>query len=307
MRRAPPDVSIIIVSWNTRDLLLQCLQSLPAAVGDLQADVWVVDNASTDGSMAAVRQQFPTVQVIENKTNVGFAAANNQAIVRSSGRYALLLNSDTIAFPNSIERLVRFADRHPRAGVVGPLLVNPDGSFQGSFTDFPSLLNETLNVTGIGRRLYGRWYPNYGSRFAQHPRRVDVIQGACMLARREAFAQVGLMDEAYFMYSEETDWCYRMARSGWELWFTPDATIRHYGAQSTRQMRQAMVKALYRSKIRFFRKHYGLLPALVLQCIFVIALRIKWLCAWIAAQRRKTAATSAIGWSELGTGGTNSQ
>src|SRR5689334_13420914 len=167
-----PDVSIIIVSWNTRELLLGCLQSLPAAVGNLRADVWVADNGSTDGSLAAVHARFPLVRLIQNNSNPGFAAANNQAIAASTGRYALLLNSDTIAWPASIEQLVRFADGKPTTGVVGARLLNPDGSFQASFADFPSLRSELLSVTGIGPRLFGRWYPNYGPRRSQIARRV---------------------------------------------------------------------------------------------------------------------------------------
>ncbi|HEX9373634.1 MAG TPA: glycosyltransferase family 2 protein, partial [Roseiflexaceae bacterium] len=158
MSSEKPDVSIILVSWNTRDLLLACLASLPAALGGLHADVWVVDNGSADGSVAAVRERYSAARLIENGGNPGFAAANNQAIDASAGRYALLLNSDTVATPGSIERLVRFADEHPLAGIVGARLLNPDGSFQASFADFPSLRSELLSVTGLGPRLFGRWY-----------------------------------------------------------------------------------------------------------------------------------------------------
>src|SRR5215213_3793786 len=147
--QAAPDVSIILVSWNTRELLLGCIESLPAAVGDLHADVWVVDNGSADGSVAAVRDQFPLVQLIENQGNPGFAAANNQAIGASAGRYALLLNSDTIPEPRSIDRLVRFAVRRTTAGLVVARLLNADVSFQAAFADFPSLQSELLSVTGI--------------------------------------------------------------------------------------------------------------------------------------------------------------
>jgi N-acetylglucosaminyl-diphospho-decaprenol L-rhamnosyltransferase len=241
------DVSIILVSWNTRGLLLACIDSLPAAIGNLRADVWVVDNDSHDDSVAAVRSHHPHVRLIENLANVGFAAANNQAIRTSEGRYVLLLNSDTVARPGSIEVLVRFADDHPRAGAVGGQLLNPDGSFQASRSCFPSLWSETLNATGLGRRLYGPWYPGYGPHQSQQPRRAEVLPGACMLVRRAAIEQIGLMDDAYFMYSEETDWCLRLHRAGWELWYLPDARILHHGGQSTRQVRDPMIAALYRS------------------------------------------------------------
>lgn len=293
-----PDVSIIIVSWNTRELLLGCLQSLPAAVGNLRADVWVADNGSTDGSLAAVHARFPLVRLIQNNSNPGFAAANNQAIAASTGRYALLLNSDTIAWPASIEQLVRFADGKPTTGVVGARLLNPDGSFQASFADFPSLRSELLSVTGIGPRLFGRWYPNYGPRRSQIARRVDWIQGACMLARRSAIEQAGPMDEQFFMYNEEIDWCMQMWRAGWEVWYLPEARITHYGGQSTRQVRHAMVQALYRSKVRFFRKHYGHASAIALQSAFVTVLRAKWLIRTLAARERSSAGPP-IGWRDL--------
>jgi GT2 family glycosyltransferase len=294
-----PDVSIILVSWNTRDLLLACMDSLPGAAGALHADVWVVDNGSADGSVAAVRDRFPTAHLIENARNVGFAAANNQAIVVSRGRYALLLNSDTVPRPGAIERLVRFADQRPRAGIVGAMLLNPDGSFQASHANFPSLWSELLSATGIGPRLFGRWYPSYGPRHSQAARRVDWVQGACMLARREAVEQVGLMDEQYFMYNEEIDWCLRMWRAGWETWYAPEARIVHYGGQSTRQVRQAMIQALYRSKVRFFRKHYGRLLAAALQAALVAVLRAKWLVNMPAARRQAGQLAAPIGWRDL--------
>jgi N-acetylglucosaminyl-diphospho-decaprenol L-rhamnosyltransferase len=308
MSTAPIDVSIVLVSWNTRALLLACLDSLPAAVGSLHADVWVVDNGSADGSVAAVRSWRPaepgtaglSVHIIENGLNAGFAAANNQAIVNSDGRYVLLLNSDTVALPGSIERLVRFADAHPGAGMVGAMLLNPDGSFQGSFADFPSLSSELLSASGLGRRLFGRWYPNYGPTQAQATRRVDYVQGACMLARRAAITQAGLLDEDYFMYNEELDWCLRMRRAGWETWYTPDARIVHYGGQSTRQVRHIMVQALYRSKVRFFRKHYGRLPAAALQASLVAVLRVKWATlALLAAVQPGVRVGPPIRWRDL--------
>ncbi len=300
MNAAEHDVSIIVVSWNTCDLLLACLASIQQSVGTLSADVWVVDNGSTDQSVSAVRSQFPDVRVLVNRDNLGFAAANNQGIAASNARYVLLLNSDTVAFPNAIEQLVHFADRHPAAGVVGPMLINPDGTFQGSFLDFPSFYRELLNVTGLGRRLKGSWYPNYGPEHAQVARPVEVVQGACMLVRRSAIEHVGVMDEAYFMYSEETDWCLRHARAGWELWYLPDAIVKHYGGQSTAQVKYEMLQALYRSKVRFFRKHYGRTRALILQGLFVAVLRFKWFLHCLNRLRApNTPAAPAIRWRDL--------
>ena len=255
----------------------------------------------SDGSVAAVVEHFPQVHVIANPANVGFAAANNQAIEASSGRYVLLLNSDTVAPPRSIERLVCFADTHPRAGVVGPQLRNADGSFQGACAGTPSLWSEALSVTGLGERIHGHWFPNYGPRHSRRARLAGYIQGACMLARREAIHMVGTLDEGYFMYSEETDWCLRMRRAGWQVWFTPDAAIVHYGGQSTRQVRHAMVTALLRSKVRFFHKHNGPLQATLLRAMFVGARGTRRLAQ---ATRRlvisSTAVDPPIRWRDLG-------
>lgn len=294
-----PDVSIVVVSWNTCALLLACLAALPAALGGLRAEVWVVDNGSTDGSVAAIRARHPQVRLIANACNVGFAAANNQAIAASAGRYVLLLNSDTVPEPLSIASLVWFADQHPTAGIVGALLLNPDGSFQAAFADFPSLRSELLSVTGIGPRLLGRWFPNYGPGQSQVARRVDYVQGACMLARREAVAQVGLLDEHYFMYSEEIDWCLRMRRAGWDTWYTPAARIVHYGGQSTRQAHHAMVQALYRSKVRFFQKFYGSAAATRLQLGFAAALSAKWAIRSLPPVRSRVGAGPRIRWRDL--------
>lgn len=285
MRAEPPDLAVILVSWNTRDLLLACIEALPAALGDLRAQIWVVDNASHDGSVAAVRARFSAAQVIANRQNVGFAAANNQALRASGGRYALLLNSDTIPHPGSLERLVRFADSRPRAGLVGGLLLNPDGSFQYSFSDTPSLTSELLCATGLGGQLLFSGYPSYSPRHSRAARRAQVIPGACMLARRDALDQVGLMDEGYFMYSEEPDWCLRMGRAGWEIWYTPDARITHLGGQSTDQVKFAMVEALYRSKVRFFRKHYGRAYALSFCAALWVVLRLRWFAHTFALRR----------------------
>lgn len=298
MCAAPPDLSVILVSWNTRDLLLACIDSLAASIGALSADIWVVDNGSTDGSVDAVRSRFPAVRVLVNEHNPGFAAANNQAMRASNGRYALLLNSDTIVCPRAIERLVRFADAHPRAGIVGGLLLNSDGSFQYSFSDFPSLASELLSATGLGERLFHRSFPSYSPRQSRAARQVDVIPGACMLARRAAFEQIGLMDEGYFMYSEEPDWCLRMRRAGWEAWYLPEARIIHYGGQSTGQVRHAMVQALYRSKVRFFQKHYGVVPAMTLRAGLVAVRQGRRLIQQIRSQGRG-GVEPAISWGDL--------
>lgn len=276
MNARRPDVSVVIVSWNTRAMTLACLQSLAAAARRVTWDAWVVDNASADDSVEAVRRELPDVHVIANPTNLGFAAANNQGILASCGRYVLLLNSDTVMAPGSLDVLVDLAQAHPRAGVVGAILLNPDGTYQSGPTPFPSVWNELLSVTGIGRRLSFRGYPSKPEAEARHVQRADYIGGACMLARREAIDGVGGLDEGYFMYGEESDWCWRMQDAGWEVWYTPNAEITHFGGQSTRQVRDAMTVALYRSKVRFFRRHRGAVSAMILTGIVIAVTQLRW-------------------------------
>jgi len=295
------DVSIILVSWNTRELLLAALASLPAAIGGLRADLWVVDNDSADGSVAAVRAQFPEATVIANRRNLGYAAASNQAIAASTGRYILLLNSDIRACHGAIERLAHLADRTPKAGAVGPMLLNVDRTFQASFADFPSFRSELLNASGLGRRLFGPGYPSYGPRQSQVVRPVPCLLGACMLLRRTALERVGPLDKGYFMFSEDIDLCLRLRGSGWQVWYLPDARIIHHGGQSTRQRRQEMIEALYRSKVRFFRKHYGVVPAALLRACFFLLLYIKWrLQAFDVAPPSEDALERKVRWRNLG-------
>jgi hypothetical protein len=247
----------VIVNWNTRELLAECLTSLYDTITDPTFDVWVVDNASTDGSVEMVRNDFPGVHLIVNAHNEGFARANNLAMARSRGRYLLLFNSDALALPGAVQALVRLADAEPRAGIIGARLLNPDGSFQASYTPFPSLRQEFLILTGLGRLLHGRQYPSRGPEEHKGPQVVDYVEGACLLVRRQAMEEVGGLDEGYFMYAEEVDWCYTMKRAGWQVWYQPAARIIHLGGGSSRQRRTQREADLYRSRVRFFRKHYG--------------------------------------------------
>ncbi|MEJ2557926.1 MAG: glycosyltransferase family 2 protein [Anaerolineae bacterium] len=250
-------MSAIVVNWNTHDLLAQCLASLLDTIGSLDMEVLVVDNASSDGSQAMVRSRFPDVRLIENRENVGFARANNQATALSRGRYMLMINSDAIATPGAIQSMVDLADAESRAGIVGAQLLNPDGSFQASHTSFPTLWQEFLILTGLGRLLRGRWYPSRGPTQDRGPQIVDYVEGACLLVRRQAIEEVGGLDEGYFMYAEEVDWCYAMKQGDWQVWYQPNARIIHYGGASSCHRRTQREADLYRSRVRFFRKHYG--------------------------------------------------
>jgi N-acetylglucosaminyl-diphospho-decaprenol L-rhamnosyltransferase len=251
------DLSIIIVNWNTRDLVIRCLQSIYETVDSLAFEVIVVDNASTDDSIATTRELFPQVQIIENRENVGFARANNQAAAVSQGRYMLLLNSDALLLPHAARKMFDLAEAHPQAGIVGAQLFNPDGSFQASHTPFPNLWQEFLILSGVGRLLFGHWYPSRGPEDDKGPQIAGYVEGACLFVRRAAFEQVGGLDENYFMYAEEVDWCYTMQKKGWRVWYEPAAQVIHLGCGSSQTRRTQREGDLYQSRVRFFRKHYG--------------------------------------------------
>lgn len=251
------DLSIVIVNWNTQDLLANCLQSIYGNPPDFEFEVWVVDNASTDQSAAIVRLQFPLVRLIENKTNVGFACGNNQAIKESKSRHVLLLNSDTIVLPQALERMVSFMNENSRAAIAGGKLLNPDGTFQSSYNDFPSILSELLTFAGLARRVHGPFFPSYGPRDSQTTRVVDWVGGAFLIVRKEAIDSVGLMDEGYFMYGEEMDWCYRMKEAGWQVYYLAEAQILHLGGQSSKAASFDKLLWLTRGHLRFVFKHRG--------------------------------------------------
>ena len=258
-----PDLSIVIVSFQVRELLDRCLNSLLNLKSSLSLQVFVVDNASTDGTVAWVRERFSWVDLIANSDNRGFAAANNQALRQASGRYIMLLNPDTVipaAQPNALEKLVTFMDGHPRAGACGPMLRYGDGSLQHSAFRFPSLAQIYFDLFPtnwrlLESRLNGR-YPRTLYE-AGRPFQVDHPLGAAFLLRREAAEGVGWLDERFFIYAEEIDWAWRLRGSGWEIWCVPSAEIIHYEGQSTRQFRGRMVVELWRSRFHLFHKHYA--------------------------------------------------
>ena len=250
------DLSIIIVNWNTMELLARCLASVYETAESLQFEVFVVDNGSTDGSAAMVRERFPQAHLIANSKNMGFARANNQAIRLSGGRYVLLLNSDTEVCPDALESLVAFIDTHPEAGATGARLLNADGTLQPSCHPTLTPWREFWRLLFL-ERIQRRATYDMAHWDLRTPREVEVIKGACLMLRREGLDQVGLMDERYFMYTEEMDLCYRLRRAGWRLYWVPEARVVHYEEGSTRQVAEPMYIQLYRSKVQFYRKSGG--------------------------------------------------
>lgn len=256
------DLSIIIVSYNTRELLRACLRSAFDGLqrAGLRGEVWVVDNASSDGSADMARAEFPLARVIANADNRGFAAANNQAIAESDARYVMLLNSDAEVRGDALGELVRALDARPRVAAVGARLVYADGSFQHSAFRFPGFAQILLDFFSLHHRLLdsqvnGR-YPR--SLYAgTEPFPVDHPLGAALMARSETIRQVGPLDDGFFMYCEEIDWCWRMRKAGWDVLCVPTAEVMHHGAGTTRKFREEMFVALWRSRFRLYAKHRG--------------------------------------------------
>jgi N-acetylglucosaminyl-diphospho-decaprenol L-rhamnosyltransferase len=261
-------LSAIIVSWNVRDLLQRALTSVYASWGNQPGlEVIVVDNASHDDSVAMLRTDFPDVQVIANAENRGFTGGNNQGLATATGDFLLLLNPDTEIVEDALPRLVDYIRAHPEVGMVGPQLLNPDGSVQSSRRHFPTLPVLFLESTWLEKLAPRRWLCHY---YAQEQpddaiQDVDWITGAAMLARREAVAQVGGMDESFFMYSEELDWCRRIRGAGWRIVYFPGARIVHHEGKSSEQV--VPVRHIYfqSSKVRYTRKYYGTAIAEILR------------------------------------------
>jgi GT2 family glycosyltransferase len=265
-------VSMVVVSWNTRELLRACLQSALVAgqLLDRAFEIIVVDNASGDGSVEMVRQAFPSVRVIANGTNAGFAAATNQGIRESRGRQVLLLNPDTTTAPDVLRILTSFLDEHPEVGAVGPRLVGADGVQQISCFPLPTLARELWRLFHLDAIAAVGRYPQrvLGS---SEPQRVESVQGACLLVRRDALAEIGLLDERYFIYTEEIDLCRRLLDSGRQIYWVPGAVVVHYGGASTSQVSARMFLELYRSKVQYFRKHTGALGAAAYKAVLLAA------------------------------------
>lgn len=250
------DVSIVIVNWNTSELLFQCLDSIRNAISKYAIQVIVVDNGSVDDSITMVRKYFPEVTLIENDCNMGFAQANNQGLAMGDGRYFMLLNSDTIVLPGSIQKLVETADNHPDLGVVGPQLLNMDGSIQKSWGSFPNLFSELIGKSIRIRRAVAT---------VPHAYEVDWVLGACMLVRSKTVIDVGQLDSDFFFYSEEIDWCFRIKKQGWKIWYITGFPIYHLGGGSTESGSLTQLVRLYRGKLIYFQKHHGHLKATLLR------------------------------------------
>ena len=247
--------AVVIINYNTREDLRECLQSVRL---ETSGEVVVADNGSTDGSIEMVERDFPDVWLHVDPSNPGYGGASNAAIEQTDAPYVLLLNSDTLLRPGAVAALSRYLDQHPRTAIVGPRLLNRDGSLQPSCFPFPTPLNTLLVKGNLGRAL--RYVPVVRERYLRswahnRPRRVPWVRGAALALRRESFDALGGFDESFFMYFEEVDLCRRAWNAGWEVHFAPGAEILHVGGASTVQRRTEMAVRMYDSSLQFHRRH----------------------------------------------------
>jgi len=253
------DIAVIIVNWNAREDLRLCLRSLFASPPTVQFAVWVVDNASTDGSVQMARLEFPDVHIVENENNVGFSRANNQAIAATDSRYVFLLNSDAAVKPGAVDRLVAFADANPTAGIIGPKVLNTDGSLQFSCRRFPTWKAGLFRNTWLGRLAPNNKHAAaYLMADVAHDqvRRADWLSGCAMMIRRTLIDEIGALDDRFYMYCEDVDICKRAWNAGKEVVYFPDAVVTHAIGRSSDKNAERMIVEFHRSWFEFDKKHH---------------------------------------------------
>jgi GT2 family glycosyltransferase len=262
-----PDLSIVLVNHNAKDMTMDCIRSINEKTQKISCEIILVDNNSSDGSQAAIREQYPDVRLIENLDNKGFAAANNQGMQAAKGKYLILLNNDTVLKNPALDKMVDFLDKNPRVGVVTCKLFDADGkTIQRNCRSFPtpwgtmfgraSLFTKIFPNNPISKRnLLANWDSN-------SVKEVDWVSGAALMVRNEVIKQVGLLDEKFYMYWEDTDWCKRIRNAGWEIFFIPDAEIIHFAGAGGTKLKgklwhnHRMTYHMHRSAYYYFRKHY---------------------------------------------------
>ena len=285
-------VSVIVVSWNVKDLLRQCLRSVYASRFEGEIDLIVVDNASHDGSAEMVRAEFPQARLIASPTNLGYAGGNNAGMAAATGDFLFVLNPDATLFEDAISQLVAYLKDHPLVGAVGPQLLWPDGSVQSSRRRFPTTGSLFWEST-----LLEQWFPhNRISRYYKFSDQddgdaqpVDWLVGAALMIRREVWQAVGPIDEEYFMYFEEADWCRRCVQAGWAIHYVPQAKVTHYEGQSSQQVVAARTIRFQRSKIRYAEKWFGPFWAWLVRLFLLLTFGFQWLeesLKWLIGHKR---------------------
>ena len=283
MNETRPDVTVSIVNTNNRDLLQACLESLFAQTGDaLRMEVYVVDNVCTDGSKEMVQARFPSVKLICNVEREGFGANHNKVLRVAKGRYSLVLNEDTVILDRAIEKMVAFADEHPEAGIVGPKTLNPDGSLQDTCVRFPTLSLYARYI--FLQRFSGYCIGAYGAEIHDTAADVEWLRGSCLLVRDTALEKVGLLDERFFIFYEETDWCYRMRQAGWRNVLCPTAQIIHIGKQTVTKGKTTNITMTAQSTLSeylYFDKHLPRIQSLAWRSIMLAYLPLRLAKAYI--------------------------
>lgn len=287
------DVSVIIVNWNTRELLVECLRSLVRERSPYQMEIIVVDNGSEDFSQEAVRTEFPQVKLIENGANLGFARANNVGIRQSNGRYVCIVNSDVKVLDGCIDTLCGYMDQNPSVGIVGPKILWPDMTLQDSCRKFPSLWNNFCTAAGLNRlfrqsKIFSGEHMLYFSHNLVYE--ADFLAGCFLMIRKQALNQVGIFDEGFFIYSEEIDLCKRFWKNGWKVKFFPGASAVHnVGASSSRAPLRFYLE-LQRSKLRYWKKHHNRLSFYVFYLLVLVQHSIRfiaWTGRWMVQPRTR--------------------
>lgn len=255
------DLSIVIVNWNTKELLDRCLASIKENSNSVCKEIFVVDNNSTDGSVSFTKEKHSYVNLIENNENLGFSKANNIALRKACGKYVLLLNSDTVVEKNAIYEMADFLDKNPDTAIAGPKLLNPDGTIQlAGRRSIPNPKVAFYRMTGLSKifpknKEFAKYNLTYKS--PDEIQEVESISGACMMIRKKAMDEVGLLDEKFFMYGEDLDWCYRFGKKGWKIYYIPSARVIHcHGASSKRRKFGAIVN-FYQAMYIFYKKHFS--------------------------------------------------
>ena len=281
-------ISILIVNFNTKGLLADCLRSIYEKTSGISYEIFVVDNASSDGSCDMVQSEFPEVNLIRNNENKGFAAANNQAISLAKGKYIVLLNSDTVLLNNAFKIMYNFMGGHDDVGICGPQLLNKDRSIQKSIAEFSNIRKIIgTYITSVVNIKLPHVFNKFEPQYYDYTKRKKIVgaalTGACLMIRRSLFEEFGLLDEQYFFYLEEADWSLSVIKKGWEIWFVPEAKVLHYLMASVKQNRDTELEMKVKTRqvkslIYFYRKHYGkyyaeLLRIFLLLIFFVNILR----------------------------------
>ncbi|KQC47974.1 glycosyl transferase family 2 [Geobacillus sp. Sah69] len=285
------DISIIIVNYNTPKLTIEAIESILKSKTKYSYEIIVVDNHSSDDSVHIIKGEFQNVVVIENKQNVGFSKANNQAIKLSKGRYILLLNSDTIVREDTIEKMIEFMDKNKKVGASGCKVILPNGELDWAcHRGFPTPQASFYYLVGLARLFpksprFNQYHLGYMNLNEPHP--IDCLVGAFMIVRREVIEQVGLLDEQFFMYGEDIDWCYRIKQAGWEIYYCPFTSIIHYKGASSQKKPFKIVYEFHRAMCLFHRKHYARKYPFIVNCLVYTGIAAKFILSAIINTFRK--------------------